>query len=153
MRYRVGYHKVNYESPDWIEVELSQAPSIVRDSRLEHIDAYKTRLLELANNTRAMGAKPIFVNQIRFAVQIRDGKLRYAPSIDVHTALAQHYVERYFAEATMEACRQADALCIDLYSELGPYFVEKDFYDQTHNTPSGTAKIGKFLGKKLLGQL
>ena len=51
-------------------------------------------------------------------------------------------------ERTKKICDKNDVLFIDLDRELN-FDIKNDFYDNSHNTPSGAEKIGKYLYKNL----
>ena len=121
--------------------------------------ALQQRVKLLAELTEQMGARAIFVNQrsslwIREADAVRGAPvLTYAdPStlknLGTITGVDRHDIEAFQAEHIMAGCREAGAICIDFVNEA-LFDLEKDFYDDMHNTPSGARKIGDYFFEKL----
>lgn len=117
------------------------------------------RVRELARLTGDLGARAIFVNQRSALWTRREAGLHGAPALQyAHpstlknlgriTGVDRHDIEAFQARTIMDACREADAICIDFLNEIR-FDVEADFYDPIHNTPRGAEVIGKFLHDKL----
>lgn len=126
---------------------------------VESMDGLRQRVKVLAGLTRDLGARAIFVNQRSSLWTRRETGLHGAPALRyAHpstlknlgeiTGVDRHDIEAFQARTIMEACREADAICIDFLNEIR-FDVESDFYDATHNTPRGAAIIGQYLYEKL----
>jgi len=111
---------------------------------------YPERLRRLADATRAMGATPVFVNQMWHGV-FRQGKALFVRRRHADKAQSLHESFVHYtalARLTMETCRRMNrSICIDLAErlELAP----QDLYDYVHTTPAGSAKVGRFLATAL----
>jgi len=53
----------------------------------------------------------------------------------------------------MATCRALRAICIDLATDLRPVLTDSDFYDFSHTTPGGAAKIGAYLYRSLRDEI
>ena len=51
----------------------------------------------------------------------------------------------------MKVCQEAKAICIDVSKDLA--FEEGDQYDLIHTTPTGSAKLAKFIFERLKAQI
>jgi hypothetical protein len=105
-------------------------------------DAFRTRLAELIGRIRAMGALPIVVAQHAGHYFGAEGRLFGI----IRNGTASHSVlqeARVQAQATMEACEAAGALCIDMVGGMMPAL--GDYYDHVHSTPAGDKRIADFL--------
>jgi lysophospholipase L1-like esterase len=135
----------------WREIQPGAAPLAVDDALAKRLAAYQERVAELVRRIRATGARPIIVTQSRADYRSRDGRvfgrLRPDGTID---AGSYPKMSAYNRQA-LAACREAEAICIDLGAEL--WFEDADFYDAVHNTPSGAAKIGDYLFDRLKGRI
>ena len=59
-----------------------------------------------------------------------------------------YYVQQsLFNARAMKACREMQAICLDLSTELA--FTDGDFFDDVHTTPQGSAKIGAYVARGL----
>jgi hypothetical protein len=107
------------------------------------LERYHQRILVLASRIGAMGAEPIFVTQPLADFQREDDLLRFRSG----ASPLRYFRIRTLADVTMDACREARAICLDLEKDVR--FSEGDFYDAMHNTPAGAEKIGTYLFQQL----
>ncbi|MBM3733033.1 MAG: hypothetical protein FJW24_06145 [Acidimicrobiia bacterium] len=104
-------------------------------------------MTELIRRTRALGAEAIIVTQKRGNWRHERGKLLFARKPDGAPDILEYAETILFNRAAMAACRKANAICIDLGSEIE--FETGDFYDRVHVTPQGSARIAEFLFARL----
>lgn len=117
------------------------------------LDAYLKRLDILQTKTRELGAIPVFITQRRMNHWKKNNQIigineEYSYGNIKYNGVDMHYMEKLLNKVTMSICKDRnDIICIDLALELT--FTRDDFYDFFHNTPSGAAKIGGYLSKKI----
>jgi hypothetical protein len=147
--YGVGHSSIDFGGIDWVEDPLASGyESLMADG----LAAYRARVLDLGRRVRELGAVPVFVTQPSREYRRRAGTLQGTPRIVSFRGVPTNGVDRHHMlivlnRVTMEACAAAHGVCIDLAAELE--LDDDDFYDYFHNTPKGTAKIGRFLARKL----
>lgn len=142
----VLHHKVDYATVHWTDVPAQP------DWKAEGpygLDAYKERLRALSRATHDMGAVPVFVTQARGDYKLVDGKVLGVVEDDGLSGVDQYRRLSAFNRATRQVCADEGLLCLDLAREVG--FEPGDFYDYVHNTPQGSAKIGRWLAAKIAG--
>lgn len=126
---------------------IQESIHVVRQHHVTALDAYAGRIKYLAEQTRKMGAVPIFVTQQRGGAFVIDGVTQ---AINRESVRWQA-VQRLYNATLMTACRATGGICIDLASEI--IFVPEDFSDLLHTTASGSRKIGRYLAAKLKDQI
>jgi hypothetical protein len=119
----------------------------------EMIGSFLTNVDRLRVEAEKLQATPVFMTQTAFAwnanpatpvrgltdtITIYGAEVNYA---DV-SALHQELNRRLIAH-----CRDAQLRCFDLAQDVA--FEPGDYYDYLHNTPQGTAKIGRYLADRL----
>ena len=116
---------------------------------------FLTRVDGLRRDTVAMGAAPVFVTQTAYGwnadrqpprgmtgdVQTHGRTVNYADVAAVH---------QHLNRALLAHCADQHVACFDLAAEV--VFDAADYYDPLHNTPSGAAKIGRYLAQQLAHQ-
>jgi hypothetical protein len=149
--YNLAYTRVDFSKVYWTD-----APT-----RGDHAAFFSGKVAEFGGRERALtekaaglGAKTIWVTQPSRYYKRVSGKLIGAngvfPVDGVNLNGVDIYeVTRLMNAETMTSCARSGAICLDLASELD--FEDDDFYDYVHNVPSGTAKIGDYLYRKLQG--
>ena len=120
------------------------------DTRAQEISgalqAYANRLEKIIYYIRELGAQAIIVTQNaavyrydsngKLLVRKIDGQVNQKDLLD-HATLLSHN------QTAMVVCQKLNAICIDLAEKLR--LDVEDYYDSIHTTPSGSAKIGRFL--------
>ena len=128
------------------------------------LDAYGARIRELIRRIRGLGAKPIIVTQHTGQYRLRGGRVfgrvakkRYENiwtrrvvekgSVDIspYEPLIAHN------RRAMKICQEAKAICVDVSKELE--FADDDHYDLIHTTPTGSAKLAKFIFERLKAKI
>ncbi|MEM8743583.1 MAG: SGNH/GDSL hydrolase family protein [Pseudomonadota bacterium] len=124
------------------------------------LSLFKSRVKQLAEETRRIGAEPIFVTQRSSTWIERDGRIWGLKTIEKErtadalegwgpmTGVDYHELERMQADAIMEACRDVKGVCIDLFNGIR-FEPVRDFYDMVHTTPAGSKRIAEFLYPRL----
>jgi hypothetical protein len=111
------------------------------------LEGYAARVGELIRRARGTGAEAIIVTQTR-AQWRRDGeKLLFMAAPGGGPDTSNYAETALFNRAAMAACRQANAICLDLGGEIE--FQPGDFYDWVHTTPQGSARIADYLFARL----
>jgi hypothetical protein len=146
---KVGHRRVDFEHVVWVDAPMRQEHAARSTARRR---AYAKRLTRLTERTRSLGAEPIFVTQLLVSAREVDGKMvgiagKNANGLDVYL------ITQLFNQTTMHTCRALQAICIDLATDLRPDLTDSDFYDFSHTTPSGAAKIGAYLYRSLRNEL
>ena len=154
---RAKTHKAGHRLTNWQSIKTTMTPLLTAEeykslmsSRLKE---YLKRLNILVTKTKEMGAIPVFITQRRMSYWMDDehivGIASESKYDDVkYNGVDMYYMNKLLNNTTMSICNNVDnVICIDLESELN--FDHKDFYDYTHNTPSGASKIGKYLASKV----
>ncbi len=140
----------NMQSMDGAEWRLPpEQPDVAGEAEAfgPALDDYAARLETLIGRIRAFGAEPIIVTQHLGSYRLRDGRVwgRLTEDGKVDTG---HFAGLAAVNArTLEVCRKAGAICLDLANELP--FVDGDHYDGVHTTPRGSSKIGRYLFDRL----
>ena len=119
----------------------------------EDLIDYKARLFKLIHEVKKLGGQAIFVTQSRKIYKLNNGKIIGVPKFGKYKDIEINGVDYFHIMQLMhnsvkEVAKQTKAIFIDLDSELA-FDYEKDFYDDMHNTPLGSEKIGKYLYEKL----
>lgn len=130
----------------------SPIPEIAEDLSVvyrEHLAAYRKRLALLIVKIRGLGAIPIIVSQLRG--DLVDGGNSYQfkkiKGYEFNYALRMFHGSRLYAETTMEVCREAGAVCIDMAREL--QIEPNERYDLVHTNPQGSKRIAEYLAAKI----
>lgn len=142
--------KLNHQRVDYDSVAWTDQPNVPnwRSDRTNSAD-YRQRLIAMAERIHAMGAVPIFVTQPRGDYRVEGGKVLGIVTTDGLNGVDQYRLLAEYNQVTREVCRDQGLLCLDLAREVT--FDKGDFYDYLHTTPSGAAKIGRWLHGKLAG--
>jgi hypothetical protein len=147
--HKIGHHSLDREALSWTTTpKLRDHRELMRG----RLDSYKRRLLILSELVRKWQATPIFVTQPSGRYRVRGGQV-YGMAEEFSyegvsvNGVDYYYMLREFNRTTVEVGRSVGAVAIDLAGELE--FADDDFYDESHNTPQGTAKIGDYLYRKL----
>lgn len=136
-----------YNGTDWRLPTRQPDVEAAEETWRARLGEYGERLRILARRIRELGAVPIFVTQARPSYRIRNGQILGTPGPDGTVALPNYALLAAHNRKTMEVCGAVKAICIDLAAEL--FFEDGDHYDEVHTTPKGSAKIGRYLFKKL----
>lgn len=146
-RAKLNHRKVDFDAAAW--TDKPNQPGWYSDRPGSLPADYKQRLAAMAERIHALGAVPIFVTQTRGDFRVENGKVLGVAAADGLNGVDQYRLLAEFNQATREVCRDQRLLCLDLARELA--FDKGDFYDYLHTTPSGAAKIGRWLHAKLAG--
>ena len=146
---KVGHRSVDFQKQQWVET-----PRITNHQELiaPRLQAYEQRLKALEERVKRSGALSIYVTQPIRRCKNLNGKTVGVAETESFQGVEIDGVDscimmRMLNNKTMEFCRSAGAICLDLGGELE--FEDSDFYDFYHNTPSGAEKTGKYLFQKL----
>ena len=147
------HRRVDFQQITWIERPNASNHAAMQRGRL---DAYAGRLAILNGMTRNLGAIPIYVTQPTRRCKRSGDKLVGSAETSTFDGTEINGIDYCLMldalnRRTMDFCRGSGGICIDLAAELE--FDDNDFYDYTHNTPAGAAKIGHFLYSRLRGTL
>ena len=149
---------IPWSHADW--TTQAQIKNYRRPKVVESLAQLKLRIAELAEQTRKIGATPIFVTQRSINWIKHDGQIwglrkpikrRNADALEgwgKMTGVDYHVLERMQAETILEACREQKGICIDLAREINFEHL-RDFYDAVHTTPAGSKRIAELLYSKL----
>jgi len=119
----------------------------------EKLKSYEKRLNILCDETYNIGAKPIFVSQSsRRTYHYLDNKLIGIPffaNLDGKkiNGLDYRIMIKMMNTSLKKVANERNAIFIDLENEL-EFDLKNDFYDNSHNTPQGSIKIGHYLYEK-----
>lgn len=133
----------------WREVDPASVPAFGDERQAQRLPEYAERVTELVRRIRGFGAEAILVTQSRADYRVRDGKVFGRLQGDGTINTGSYARMAAFNRATLDVCRAAKAVCIDLGTEL--WFDDLDYYDTVHATPRGAAKIGAYLHDRLKG--
>ncbi|MCP5368123.1 MAG: hypothetical protein H6907_19160 [Hyphomicrobiales bacterium] len=136
-----------YDGRDWVRLLPADRPAPVPPDLAGRLRDYDARLTELVRRIRAFGAKAILVTQPTAAFRLRDGWVWVARGDDGEPETGPYARMDAFNRKTMEVCARLGATCVDLARTVE--FADGDFYDRFHNTPQGTAKVGRALFEAL----
>jgi hypothetical protein len=148
------------------EARLGHQPFSLRDAPLtekpilkdheafmqDFLKAYESRLNYLLKGTKKMGSTPICVTQVYWLYKKVNGRIvgidmkRDYRDVQIN-GMDFYYMMRLINRTTLTVCKEVQGIPIDLAGEL--QFTDDDFYDSGHTSPTGSAKIGNFLYKKL----
>lgn len=161
-RYALAHTAIDYPNVNWTDKSIGKDYKYKLAPRL---DGYGARLRHLIELTQGLGAKPVFVTQMRGDARYQGDKIVgvvntrvriTGPWNDTRLGLLDtnnvNGVDLYlildlFNQVTLDVCRDAKAICIDMAKEL-PFEIG-DFYDHVHNTEKGAERIGKYLYRRL----
>ena len=131
----------------WIEATPQPDVEAARPIYAARLAAYEDRIEALTRRIREFGAAPVFITQVRYEYQVRNGKVLSIPDARGIFPLDGYVAMMLFNESLLKTCRRVEAICVDLASELS--FENGDFYDNVHTTPAGSRRIGDYLAAKL----
>jgi len=146
---QVGHRRVDFGTVTWVDAPLRRGHALRSADRRR---AYANRLKRLARLTRELGAEPVFVTQTLMSSREVDGRLVGVEGVGSN-GLDANIILGLFNATTLQVCREVRAICVDLARELRPEFDDADFYDFSHTTPRGAAKIGAYLYRSLRDEL
>lgn len=152
---RIGHSKVDFENVHWTARGLISTS--YRRLMADELEAYEKRLDLLFEEVRKLGSTAIFVTQTSRTCKIVDGATVGAEEArGEYDGLACNGADicgmlREINNVTMRSCRRNGGICLDLARDVR--FDDSDFYDWYHNTPSGAAKIGRYLAAALRDHL
>jgi len=146
---KIGHRAIDFNKVHWVRDAIQMDYGFM-DQRLNE---YATRLRLLADMTRNLGAKPIFVSQPSRKYRITpDGLMgeNTVSSYDRHefNGVDYYHMMRKLNGITKAVASAKDALFVDLASHNG--WVDADFYDFAHMTPQGAEKVGELLWGALM---
>ena len=137
----------SFDGLDWRQPPRPPDVAAAERKNAAKLAAYEDRLRELTRRIRAFGARPIFVTQHRADYRVVEGRV-LSPVMKDGTLFRGRYADQMaINQRTMKVCREIEAVCIDLASEL--FFGENDTYDLFHTTPRASRRIGRYLYQKL----
>ena len=119
----------------------------------DKLKSYEIRLNILCDETYKIGAKPIFVSQSsRRTYDYLNGKIIGIPFLEnldgnKINGLDYRVMIKMMNASLKKVSNNRDAIFIDLENEL-EFDLKNDFYDNSHNTPLGSKKIGNYLYEK-----
>lgn len=131
----------------WIRLQPVASPLAPPTELVPTLNGYRERLRDLVRTVRKFGAEAILVTQPTAEFRVRDGWVWVVADDLGKPKSAAFETMRAFNDVTLEVCREAAAICVDLAGALA--FEDGDFYDRVHNTPAGTRKVGRFLYEAL----
>lgn len=161
-RFELAGATIDHAGGEWTTKPLMSGH---RERMAERIAGFRARLAALLDRVERMGATPIVVTQPRGDSRIVDGEVvgladtRPRAYLNVRDPIMgvlrpgtangvdYHLMLEPFNEASLEICRRAGGVCIDLAGELR--FEAGDFYDHAHTTAAGSRRIGEYLFDKL----
>ena len=137
----------SFDGLDWRQPPRPPDVAAAERKNAAKLAAYEDRLRELTRRIRAFGARPIFVTQHRADYRVVEGRV-LSPVMKDGTLYRGRYADQMaINQRTMKVCREIEAVCIDLASEL--FFGENDTYDLFHTTPRASRRIGRYLYQQL----
>lgn len=144
-------HETLFRPTEWVAVKRHQRPAPPAPDLRPLLAAYAERLDRVIEHIRAFGAGGIMVTQHTAEYRIRDGFVYGARAADGSVSTGRYDAIMAINDVTMDRCRKARMICIDLAEEL--FFEDGDFYDRLHNTPQGVRKVGIYLYGRLKDRL
>jgi lysophospholipase L1-like esterase len=145
-RARLIHQEVDWKAVVWREIAIPVGLAVPPD--VERIrQGFAGRLARLIARIRAFGAQAIIVSQHRGTYYRRDGRLMVAAEGPLSGGYGDYVLQSAMNETAMSVCRTANAICVDLGSELD--FEPGDFADYVHTTPAGSGRIGRYLYERL----
>jgi hypothetical protein len=140
---QIHFSELHWETEIWNRQKIEEYFVQFRGALTE----YESRIELLCTLTKNFGSIPIFITQANSRGFNRGQKLKYSREYGTDGRESPYRLYVY-NETMMNACRKcSDAICIDLARELS--FVPSDYYDSSHNTPTGARKIGSYLANKM----
>lgn len=149
---KIGHQGVDLSRVDWVETR--------RQSEYETwvgptARAFGERIRELARLVHERDATPIFVSQPARYYRVIGGRLEGVPDAGQFqgrslTGLDFLHVMEVFDRALADAAKDTSSLYFDMSSDTRGEWDDADFYDYAHMTPSGVAKVGRYLAGRLL---
>lgn len=147
-RYPLGHRRIDFPKVAWTTKAFQDRYDFIAPRLI----GFERRLRILNQKIRDMGALPIYVTQASRMYKLMGKTVlgsgeswnyegRMINGVDFYNMIRQMY------EKTLDVCEEVKEICLDLEKEM--VFADRDFYDYFHNTPSGCAKIGAYLHRKL----
>jgi len=140
-------HEIVFRPEEWVKVKPHRRPVQPGPDLQPRLDEYAERLDRVLDKIRDFGARGIVVTQHTGEYRIKNGWVMGTPGPDGKVSTGRYNAMMAINDVTMDRCRRAGMICIDLAEEL--FFEDSDFYDRLHTTPRGSAKIGQYLYRKL----
>lgn len=150
-KYDIGHNRIDFGAVRWTERPLA-SPSEYEAVFRDRLEAYRDRVRSLVEQTRALGAMPVFITQQMRMFQRDDSRVMGIDEVfNFHgyrfNGVDFYYILELFNDVVRSECSKIGILCIDLAADL--ILTNGDYYDYMHNTPAGAQKIGRFLADQL----
>jgi len=149
---KIGHRAVDFETLTWTRETLQTNYTFMKPRLL----AYAQRLRILAELSRAFGAEPIFASQPTRHYRQVAGNMVGISDVTLYgiheiNGKDQHFMMRKLDEVTRSVAKEKQVAFIDLASHDG--WTDEDFYDLSHMTPQGAAKVGDLFYQALKDRL
>jgi len=141
----------NFSYSNWVSKPNLENHKEIMKNKLE---AYEKRLNILCDETYKIGAKPIFVTQSqKRTYDYIDNKIIGVPVFgnfngNQLNGLDYRLMIKMMNLRVKKVSQLRNCIFIDLENEL-EFDLKNDFYDNSHNTPSGSQKIGNYLYEEI----
>ena len=145
---KIGHRSLDLSQVHWTRDAIQNDYGFM-ESRLNE---YRNRLRVLADMTQGLGAKPIFVSQPSRKYRptpdgiVGDSTIGFYDGHEFN-GVDYYHMMRKLDGVTKAVASEKDALFVDLSSQ--PVWLDTDFYDFLHMTPSGAEKVGVLLSRAL----
>lgn len=149
---------VHGRKQSYTEADFTAEGMLDGATRQELATRISTRFLQnvdlLAERSRALGARPVFVTQNAYGWNAGAGEprgIRQPGPVRIHDHEMNYadvsYLHQQLNAALLRHCQERKLDCIDMAREI--VLDADDYYDWLHTAPSGAAKIGAYLAPRL----
>lgn len=144
----LGHQSIDFKQVQWTHDRIQNDYEFMEP----RLNEYAGRLRALADLTRNLGAKPIFVSQPARKWRITTQGLTGDSTVSFYddyefNGVDYYHMMRKLDNVTKIIAREKDVLFVDLAGN--PEWVDADFYDFYHMTPKGAEKVGFLLWNAL----
>jgi hypothetical protein len=150
--------KIEHAAFDLSKIPYTRTPLRGDHDRLmqARLEAYRARLVLLIEETRRLGAVPIFVTQPSRRYRVTSGGVEGIAMTSRYDSVEINGVDYFFMmkrlnAVTISTCEAHGGICLDMAN--AEIWEDRDFYDFEHMTPGGAAKVGGYLFEHLKGRL
>lgn len=140
-----------YDGTNWTAPATPPDVAAVERAWSTDLADYAERLKFLVKTIRGFGAEAILATQHMANYRIRDGVVLGKPMPDGSVDTGDYAGIEAFNRVTRRVCVELGVTCVDVAE--GVRFVDGDHYDGLHTTPSGSAKIGRYMYSRLKDRL
>jgi len=149
--YDIGHNvSIDFSKVEWTQIPIQKDYTKLMNKRLNE---YAERLTILIAKTREFGSEPIFATQptrkYRFNKGVIEGiKAPFPYDSTLINGVDYYHMMKLQDRTTCLVGSKNQVTCLDMAK--GNLWIDEDYYDYIHMTPSGVKRVGEYLFEALI---